>query len=292
MGLPSISYRSEPHIPFWGPATSNFNFCETDYLNTPYIAEFINTLTNLIYVFYSLNAISRNVSRSPSTYAGLARSGPWFGILAVGIGSIVFHATMKPYTQWADDLSMLVASGLSTHHVFTFQSSRTKSILAGLGFGGFLTAFSVWHCITDETGMHSLIFGILVLVQTIKVRSIISTRVSSPLVRAQVKRLNIVGAILFLTGYGIWNIDYVACGWLGGVRRQVGMPWGFLTELHGWWHIFTGVGGYINFVTVEYLTGDTVGSSLDGQYVWPIPSILRSVDVGKVEEEERKRKEM
>jgi dihydroceramidase len=31
------------------------------------------------------------------------------------------------------------------------------------------------------------------------------------------------------------------------------MPLGFLTELHGWWHIFTGIGVYDYIVFVEYL---------------------------------------
>lgn len=289
MGFPSIPYRSNSHEPFWGPATSNFNFCETDYLVTPYVAELINTITNLIYIYYSVHGIRGNVSRSGSIQTGMSRSGPWFGILAVGIGSLIFHTTMKPYTQWADDLSMLVASGLSVHKVYTFDSTRQVSILVGLGIGGFLTAFSVWHCVTDETGMHSLLFGILVLIVTLKVRSIISLRISSPLLREQVKRLNIAGAVLFLTGYAIWNLDYVACGWLGDIRRQMGMPWGFLTELHGWWHIFTAVGAYINFITLEFITEETVGESLEERCAWPVPWILKSVDPAKLEEGENKK---
>lgn len=35
--------------PFWGEKTSYLNFCEEDYLVTRYVAEFINTLSSLIF---------------------------------------------------------------------------------------------------------------------------------------------------------------------------------------------------------------------------------------------------
>lgn len=51
--------------------------------------------------------------------------------------------------------------------------------------------------------------------------------------------------VIFATGYGIWNIDNLYCGTLTAAKRSIGMPWSFALELHGWWHIFTGVGAYI-----------------------------------------------
>lgn len=51
--------------------------------------------------------------------------------------------------------------------------------------------------------------------------------------------------VIFATGYGIWNLDNLYCGALTNAKRSIGMPWSFALELHGWWHIFTGVGAYI-----------------------------------------------
>ncbi|KAJ8106380.1 hypothetical protein OPT61_g9576 [Boeremia exigua] len=44
-----------------------------------------------------------------------------------------------------------------------------------------------------------------------------------------------------------------AHGAAGLVKHHVGLPWGFLFELHGWWHIFTGIGAYIGMALTEYL---------------------------------------
>jgi dihydroceramidase len=46
-------FRSTPPPPppppplFWGPITANYDWCEPNYLVTPYIAEFFNALSSL-----------------------------------------------------------------------------------------------------------------------------------------------------------------------------------------------------------------------------------------------------
>jgi dihydroceramidase len=33
----------------------------------------------------------------------------------------------------------------------------------------------------------------------------------------------------------------------------MGMPWGFLLEFHGWWHVLTAIGAYVFMVMVDSL---------------------------------------
>lgn len=56
--------------------------------------------------------------------------------------------------------------------------------------------------------------------------------------------------VIFISGFIIWNIDTAICGQLTAVKRTIGMPWSFLLELHGWWHLFTGLGAYICSFTI------------------------------------------
>jgi len=79
----------------------------------------------------------------------------------------------------------------------------------------------------------------------IQTRSIIGARISDLVVRKDVRKLATWGAIVFISGFGIWNLDNALCGSLTQTKRALGMPWSFVFELHGWWHIFTGVGAYI-----------------------------------------------
>lgn len=101
---------------------------------------------------------------------------------------------------------------------------------------------------------------------------------------------------IFISGYVIWNIDNITCSWLTEAKRKIGMPLSFLLELHGWWHIFTGIGAYICMflipchapisllevgltylviALVEYLTSEEAGEPLAGRFAWPVDMFLR-----------------
>jgi dihydroceramidase len=84
----------------------------------------------------------------------------------------------------------------------------------------------------------------------------------------------------FLFGYFLWSIDFHLCGYVTKVKHYVGLPWGFLFELHGWWHIFTGIGAYVGMALVEYLVGIEEGSTgkLEEGFVWPVRAVLRDMD--------------
>ena len=45
-------------------------------------------------------------------------------------------------------------------------------------------------------------------------------------------------AIAFL----LWSLDFQYCHELRRIRTMVGLPWAWLLELHGWWHILTAIG--------------------------------------------------
>jgi dihydroceramidase len=79
----------------------------------------------------------------------------------------------------------------------------------------------------------------------LKTRSIISHRVPNRAVQREVKKLATRGGILFASGFVLWNIDREICPSLTAFKRQIGMPWSFVFELHGWWHVLTGIGAYI-----------------------------------------------
>jgi hypothetical protein len=43
-----------------------------------------------------------------------------------------------------------------------------------------------------------------------------------------------VTAVCAVTGYLVWNLDFVYCSQLHAFRSVVGIPLGFMSELHGW----------------------------------------------------------
>lgn len=54
---------------------------------------------------------------------------------------------------------MLIATATVLHRVWTFDKTLKTTVISGAAITTFLSAFIVWHCITDETVMHPILFG-------------------------------------------------------------------------------------------------------------------------------------
>ena len=87
------------------------------------------------------------------------------------------------------------------------------------------------------------------------------------------------GITIFLSGFAIWGLDNVYCSTLRRWRRQIGMPWGFFLEGHGWWHLMTGVGAYCYIVwgihLRHVLNGDQDKYEMVWPHLWTLPEIVR-----------------
>lgn len=59
-------------------------------------------------------------------------------------------------------------------------------------------------------------------------------------------------------GYFLWQLDFRYCAELTQLKRAVGMPWSFVFEFHGWWHVLTAVGAFTFMSLVESLTQERV----------------------------------
>jgi dihydroceramidase len=64
-------------------------------------------------------------------------------------------------------------------------------------------------------------------------------------------------------GYLLWQMDFIFCAELTVLKRKLGIPWGFLLELHGWWHVLTAIGAHTFMYMVEVLTREQVESPGD-----------------------------
>ena len=80
---------------FWGEFDSSVIFCEDKYINSPYIAEYYNTISCILYLFIACYFFTTKLKK--------------YGVLIslVGFGTITLHGTLRWYGQWADEMSML-----------------------------------------------------------------------------------------------------------------------------------------------------------------------------------------
>ncbi|KAI5455625.1 ceramidase [Mariannaea sp. PMI_226] len=253
--------------PFWGAQTSYLNFCEEDYVVTRYIAEFVNTLSSLVFVAYGLYGLFHR-SQKPWTGPRLAS---YCGLIGVGICSGAYHMTLKYHTQMSDELSMHLLTTPLIHRLLTYKASPQRTRLIGLILLTLFTVVMVTHMVMDEFLLHASTFGLGVYIIATRVRKMIPQQVPDPRSRKTLQNISTFGCLSFAFGYLVWLIDDWACSLLTDMRHSIGLPFAFLLELHGWWHVFTAVGGYIGVAVVDLITSGEIHKDPINQFAWPVP---------------------
>lgn len=99
-------YPPEQKNGYWGIPTSTIDWCEENYVVSKYIAEAVNTTTNSAFIILALFSIYHAIhNKLEPRFIFTA-----FGFLLVGIGSWLFHMTLKYHFQLLDELPMIYAT--------------------------------------------------------------------------------------------------------------------------------------------------------------------------------------
>ncbi|OIW34843.1 alkaline ceramidase family protein [Coniochaeta ligniaria NRRL 30616] len=228
----------------WSPSTSTANFCEEDYATTIYIAEFVNTISNLAYVYLALRHTKWRLGRLDQLSASL---------LLVGVCSLLYHATLRQSAQFSDDVSMLFLAGALLQRLYsTNQPPRTARTITAATYAS-VAAMSAVYVRSGNLLVHlSMFVGMLALVG-LRTGWLIYQLAGSAEEKARyVRRFGGVCAYLALA-FLLWNVDFEWCYELRSLRNAVGPPWAWLLELHGWWHVLTALGAALHMELVREL---------------------------------------
>ena len=112
-------------------------------------------------------------------------------------------------------------------------------------------AITVTYHISDDPVFLQVAFASIQVIPTAQVVLLLNTPATSVSAAERVREarhLYIVGATIFLTSFGIWNVDNLFCAQLRHARNVLHAHglW-FLAPLlqgHGWWHLGTGIGAH------------------------------------------------
>ncbi|XP_076062623.1 alkaline ceramidase [Oratosquilla oratoria] len=210
--------------------TSPVDWCEVNYSVTPHVAEFVNTVSNVLFLVVPLV-----YARLWANYARRITRGihlVWVFFVIVGASSAYFHATLSLLGQLLDELSILwllmVAYSLFTpmrYRVMILgRQNRVFPLLVGL------SAVAVTALAFKEPKVNAyLLFlfgspGIYMLF----------CEVSRTKIRL-VKRLGWNTLIIFFAAVAVWVSDRFMCH----LWRRLN-----LAVLHGLWHIFIFISAY------------------------------------------------
>ncbi|EDP53530.1 conserved hypothetical protein [Aspergillus fumigatus A1163] len=263
------------------------NYCKfQDYLVTRYAAEFINTLTNVVYVIYAIYGLY-HLWQKPNV--GFLRTVPYLGLMAVGLCSALFHISLNYHTQMLDDLSMMFTTTPVLHRVMTASASPGVTLIVGIVLGSTLLALVIYHLKTDELLLHSLFFvGSVTVIGVFTMRLINARTRAGSEARRQIWGMVRFGAGIFNLGYWLWMVDGWMCSYLKSTRQTVGLPWAFLLELHGCHtesaggtYVREGIGAYIFIAIIDHLVSGDNHKDIPRSLAWPAPWAAQSIFAGK-----------
>lgn len=227
---------SPPQTPRWRECTSTIDWCEENYLISPFFAEFINTITNAAFVALAVYAIRNVIRERHETRFLLTALG--FGL--VGIGSWLFHMTLQYEFQLLDELPMIYATCIPSWSMFSYRISRFAARwLAGFFLFIALAVTSIYLYIRDPA-FHQAAYAILTASVLFRSIYLMRDEVKDLEARKHMTKTIKIGILTFSGGYLLWVVDNKMCGQLRSLRRLVGLPWGFFLELHGLWHSMRG----------------------------------------------------
>jgi dihydroceramidase len=87
----------------WDPSDSTIDWCEINYVYTFYIAEMVNTMTNIPQIACNISLAKKTYNSGvPSRYALV-----YISSMIIGIGSFGFHGTLRWTWQLLDEFPMV-----------------------------------------------------------------------------------------------------------------------------------------------------------------------------------------
>ena len=135
---------------FWGPVDAVHQFCEPHYATTYYAAEFYNGLSSIVFVLTAwqcYRTLPDSSSTSSSTDIMWIR-GLCGWLALIGVGSILFHLTMRRTSQFLDEGPMIffMANSIMAKvhkHPYTQRYANTCRVVVALGSVALLWVYAI-----------------------------------------------------------------------------------------------------------------------------------------------------
>jgi dihydroceramidase len=167
--------------------------------------------------------------------------------------------------QLVDELSMIYSTCLMCHATFSYARSRIFSTILAFALVSLAVFITLYYHYLQDPEFHQLAYAILTAVvifrsmymmewhlrpafkrndQITKSRGKKSrskdgkqqgNQVLDEQILKEMWKMVAVGLSIFLGGFAVWTLDNQYCSSLRAWRRRVGLPWGIISEGHGWW---------------------------------------------------------
>ncbi|XP_015911297.1 alkaline ceramidase [Parasteatoda tepidariorum] len=235
--------------------TSPVDWCEGNYLVSPVIAEFVNTMSNVLFIVFP--PLLTGLFREYALYVNRGVYLIWALLLTIGLTSAYFHATLSLVGQLLDEVAilwlLLAAFAMwlpKRYFMFGIKDRKTFQLYMAI----VCCAATLLTCIHPVLNAFALM-GLGVPATALLVIEI--RRCNNP----RVVKLGYRCALLWLAALVCWINDRLFCE----VWSKLNFPY-----LHGAWHILIAITSYSACVLFAYFDAwDTVPEQLPAMKFWP-----------------------
>jgi dihydroceramidase len=242
---------------YWGERTSNVDFCEANYVHSPYVAELLNAATAIPIAMLAV----WGWVLTPVPFRSWRRFQlSWFTLMLCGFGSVLFHTTLKRAAQGADEIPLMLVD-LVFIYCLAFPKRdriayRTKRlVLLALALITIYTAFEWYAIFFVVLAVES--FGLIAYSRHLTFQK---KGKNGALLRFLWK----VDLYISIAGFLVWawGIDDIECSRVGSAY------------LHIVWHLLGAVGSAMFPLLLVGLTADKEGFALDLRWSWGLMPFL------------------
>lgn len=262
---------------YWGKPTATLDWCEENYAVTPYIAEFWNTVSNVVFFIFPIVTASYFLRDRVERRFLLS----CIGFLAVGIGSWCFHMTLRYDMQLLDELPMIWGSCIFLYCIFECHSKRdehSKGLIAILFLVCAVTTIS--YIIFVDPYLFQAAYGTLVVVMTVRGCYLSCWRCIQ-----YSKYLFFYALGTYATGFILWNIDNHFCPQIRTVRNILPAPLSIFTQLHFLWHLLSGFATHVLIIWGCHYRQNMLGNQ---SKVWHSMGFVPFVEVNEIKNDKIK----
>lgn len=208
---------------------TSVDWCEPNFYWTNYIAEFKNTFTNLIYIYYGMFGLY-NMCTSCGKDKQQWEKISYVNLIFLGVGSILYHGTMTVIGQILDEVSMIYLLysmySLTLSRVFEIKSYMRD--LSGLTVIYLVSPFYIFL----------LSYQLACLYVLKHIFAQVCLGITEPALRVHTRTIIRGVSVLFLSTI-LWFIDHFACDIYPLDQRT----WKY-SFCHSLWHLLSGYGTF------------------------------------------------
>lgn len=258
---------SATDAPYWGPIDAAHQFCEGKYAVSPYVAEFCNTFSNVpCYIIPGLFGLYRATALGYCLRMKLL----WCTFILVGIGSFLFHLTMRFHWELLDEIPMymLVLAGTISKDDTHWLTQGTCKLLVHLGI--FTTSIVTLGFYIATGNYEIFVNGFLAVVLMDAVVCWVCTGKPDKHGSRSSRGCFLAYAGILITAKVFWEIEVQTC--------PAGSN-GPLAWLHVLWHALSGLAVYIGILGDSQVRYGALGLGRavdDPQDPWPLIWIARA----------------